>query len=356
MLSGSLLRPGVRSPLGRAVVMLVGVMVFLVGAASAEARQWSQTSPADYFFGSGIGFTDGAGSSVSNLWAVGENDADLETPIAQRFNGVSWTSTSPRAGLSAEDGGLLGVAVVSAANVWAVGWQDTGVLVEHYNGSGWTVSLTPTSFPGGVLNDVAAVSWRRAWAVGATDQGTALILRHTANGWRIVHNSGDSALTGVVVLSRRNVWAVGRAGLIEHFNGTRWTKRSTPLGGGVDFMAVSQVPRTGHVWAVGRDQGTGDPAAVYFNGRRFVVRTPLAGGSLNAIAATNGSDVWAAGRTGTGQGFAEHWNGQQWSTTSGTDLTAGTIQSISLIRNSRNLWAVGTTADENFGPFAALYR
>jgi hypothetical protein len=340
----------------RALVAVVGVMVFLAVTASADARRWSQTPPPDFFFGSGIGFTDGAGSSISNLWAVGENDADLETPIAQRFNGVSWTSTSPRAGLSSDDGGLLGVAVLSAVNVWAVGWQDTGVLVEHYNGAGWTASRVPPSVPGSVLNDVAALSWRRAWAVGATDQGAALILRHSTRGWRVVHTSGDSALTGVIALSPRNVWAVGRGGLVEYFNGTDWTRRSTPLGTGVDFTAIGRVPGTRQLWLIGTNQTTGDPAAVYFNGRRFVARPPLAGGSLIAIAASSGSDVWAAGRTGAGLGFAEHWNGHHWTITSNTDLTAGTIQSISPITNTRNLWATGTTTDGNFGPFAALYH
>ena len=340
----------------RALVAVVCVMLFMAVTVSADTRRWSQTPPPDFFFGSGIGFTDGAGSSVSNLWAVGENDADLETPIAQRFNGISWTSTSPRAGLSSDDGGLLGVAVLSASNVWAVGWQDTGVLVEHYNGGGWMASRVPASAPGSVLNDVAALSWRRAWAVGATDQGAALILRHTARGWRVVHNSGDSALTGVVTLSQQNVWAVGRGGLVEHFNGTRWARRSTPLGGGVDFTAIGRVPGTRHLWAIGTNQATLDPAAVYFNGRRFVARPPLAGGSLIAIAASSGSDVWAAGHTGAGLGFAEHWDGHHWTIASGTDLTAGTIRSISLITNSRNLWATGTTIDQNFGPFAAIYH
>ena len=350
------LRRVVRVALGCALVTAAAAMLLLAASASADTRRWSQTVPADVFFGSGIGFTDGAGSSLSNLWAVGENDADLETPIAQRFNGVSWTSTSPRAGLSSEDGGLLGVAALSASNVWAVGWQDTGVLVEHYNGRGWRASPVPPSIPGSVLNDVAALSWRRAWAVGSTDQGRALIVRHTAAGWRVVRTAGGSALTGVVAVSRRNVWAVGRGGLVEHFNGSRWAARSTPLGDGVDFTAVGRVPGTRHLWAIGTNQATGDPAAVFFNGRRFVVRSPLPGGSLTAIAASSGSDVWAGGRTGAGLGFAEHWDGHRWTITSGTDLTAGTIQSISLITNSRNLWAVGTTTEGNFGPFAALYH
>src|SRR4051794_6738194 len=339
----------------RALVAVVGVMLFLAVTASADTRRWSQTPPPDFFFGSGIGFTDGAGSSVSNLWAVGENNADLETPIAQRFNGVSWTSISPKAGLSSDDGGLLGVAVLSASSVWAVGWQDTGVLVEHYNGDGWTASRVPSSVPGSVLNDVAALTWRRAWAVGATDQGASLILRHSAQGWRVVHTRGNSALTGVVALARQNVWAVGRDGLVEHFNGTRWARRSTPLGSEVDFTAVARVLGTRHLWAIGTSRASGDPAAVYFNGRRFVTKTPLAGGSLIAIVASSRSDVWAAGRTGAGLGFAEHWNGEPWTIASNTDLTAGAIRSISLITNSRNFWAVGTTIDGNFGPFAALY-
>src|SRR3954452_12869565 len=39
----------------RALVAVVGVMLFLAVTASADTRRWSQTPPPDFFFGSGIG-------------------------------------------------------------------------------------------------------------------------------------------------------------------------------------------------------------------------------------------------------------------------------------------------------------
>jgi len=101
-----------------------------------------------------------------------------------------------------------------------------------------------------------------------------------------------------------------------------------------------------------------------WNGRTWSIQDmPAPAGvpdpSINGLSCSSSKFCIAVGSSDFGNGgqtFAEHWDGHRWAITSGTDLTAGTIQSISLITNSRNLWAVGTTTDGNFGPFAALYH
>src|SRR5436305_546774 len=66
---------------------------------------------------------------------------------------------------------LSGVAALTASNAWAVGGYDTGgtglnhTLIEHWNGTAWSIVPTPDS-PPGVLNAVDAVSASDVWAVG----------------------------------------------------------------------------------------------------------------------------------------------------------------------------------------------
>src|SRR5207249_4235539 len=67
---------------------------------------------------------------------------------------------------------LLGSAAVSATDAWTVGWsaastRPLATLVEHWDGSSWTV--TPTQNPGrdiNVLTALAAAASDDAWAVG----------------------------------------------------------------------------------------------------------------------------------------------------------------------------------------------
>jgi len=73
------------------------------------------------------------------------------------------------------------VTATSASDAWAVGRNDlTGSsLVEHWDGTAWTVVPTPAGSGG--LDEVAAKTPGTAWAVGSGDasqtNGIALRLR-----------------------------------------------------------------------------------------------------------------------------------------------------------------------------------
>jgi hypothetical protein len=107
----------------RLVVSLVVAGATLAAAvpATASAPRWHPTTLAAPAF---PGFVGVGASSASNVWAVGENDADRETPYAQRWNGSSWTSVPvPLPGPTTDilDGGLFSVSALSTSNAWAVG-------------------------------------------------------------------------------------------------------------------------------------------------------------------------------------------------------------------------------------------
>src|SRR5579864_5164851 len=109
----------------RIVVGLVvgGATLAAAIPASASPPTWHSTTLAAPAF---PGFVGVGASSASDVWAVGENDADRETPYAQHWNGSSWSSVPiPLPGPSSDilDGGLFGVSALSASKAWAVGWH-----------------------------------------------------------------------------------------------------------------------------------------------------------------------------------------------------------------------------------------
>ena len=99
---------------------------------------------------------------------------------------------------------LSAVAVTSAANAWAVGLTvrpgHLQSLIEHWNGSAWTVMASPAQ---GMLTGVAATSASNAWAVGTTGSGKALILRWNGKAWKQVPcpAPAHSGLNGVAATS-----------------------------------------------------------------------------------------------------------------------------------------------------------
>jgi hypothetical protein len=115
---------------------------------------------------------------------------------------------------------------LSPKDAWAVGGlggvsgitDDT--LIEHWNGSGWTLVKSPSPFLGGnELSAVAAVSAKDIWAVGG---GNVISAKGTATA------------------------------LALHWDGATWEQVSTPSPGAYNgLFGIATVPGTGQLWAVG---------------------------------------------------------------------------------------------------------
>src|SRR5438132_2657024 len=171
----------------------------------------------------------------------------------------SWSIiASPDAGLYDE---LDGVTAISANDVWAVGYitelngVNTQTLIEHWDGSQWTMVSSPN--PGSVRDElygVAAISANDVWAVGDSFNGgnsnnLTLIEHWDGTSWSVVSSpdpGGDNTLNGVVALSATNVWAVGS--LIEHWDGTQWSIVSSPSTG---YLYGVAAVNPNDMWAVG---------------------------------------------------------------------------------------------------------
>ena len=60
------------------------------------------------------------------------------------------------------------------------------------------------------------------YAVGGTAR-SALVLRHDTNGWWQMDPGTSRTLWWVHGFSQSDVYAVGAAGVVTHYDGTRWT-------------------------------------------------------------------------------------------------------------------------------------
>ncbi len=241
-------------------------------------------------------------------------------------------------------------------------------------GAGWTVAPQPAISGAGGLEDVAASS-TDAWAVGhrfdsIDHAGHALIEHHDGTSWTISPSADgpaalQSALSGVTARTASDAWAVGsftRANnlirtLIEHWDGTSWTRVMSPNAGhpaGGDLSGVTALAAD-DVWAVGGyGQGaSGRTLIEHWDGMAWtVVPSPNKGpfpNSLSAVTAIAPDDVWAVGTWFT-KAFDDrtltlHWDGTSWqrvpSPNAGPASAANDLVSVSA-NATDDVWAVGS--------------
>src|SRR6266568_2507641 len=217
-----------------------------------------------------------AAVSANDVWAVGSsgNQRSGAQTLIEHWNGSSWSVvTSPNPGSIYNT--LYGVTVISAANVWAVGYyvNTTGVtqtLIEHWNGTSWSVVKSPSPATGNnELFSVSAASASSIWTVGFLTNNTSqtpvdqtLIEHWNGSSWSVVTSPSPGSggdLRAVAAVSAGNVWAVGYYSpnsssiqtLVERWNGTSWqVVKSANIGTSPTFSAVAAV--SAHdIWAVG---------------------------------------------------------------------------------------------------------
>ena len=298
------------------------------------------------------------------------------------------------------DAGLSAVAAVSANDVWAVGsitydhgtYASSGptyALIEHWNGSSWSIVPNPRALStdsanaSESLSAVSAVSADDVWAVGSympnPDVGPpmlfqTLIEHWDGTSWSIVPspNLGISSnqLNGVTAVSANDVWAVGSGGnetLVEHWNGTSWSIVPSPITltqavlNGVTAVSAIDVWAVGYINSNTAEEGDqSDTLIEHWNGANWSMmpspdKVPssvgyIAFNTLNAVSAVSADDIWAVGYSEdtSPKMVAEHWNGTSWSivhspsigsssSTRATDVGFRSVVAIS----ANDVWAVG---------------
>lgn len=224
-----------------------------------------------------LGVTD---VSPAEAFAVGECVSHAAGYIEQ-WNGSTWsmdTLPSPNNGATSS---LSSVFADSATDAWAVGsYLSSAGRYEpyslHYNGSSWSIVTMPPT-PGTndtlvyYLQDIDAISPTNVWAVGESgdDVGvggapTATLVEHyNGSAWSVVSSPtvGTSPyVNAVTATSSGNVWAVGydfpSGGSAQTFttlwNGSAWTTESSPDAGTASLLVgAATISGGADVWAVG---------------------------------------------------------------------------------------------------------
>ena len=115
------------------------------------------------------------------------------------------------------------------ANAWAVGKGRNGAaLAEHWNGTAWSVVQVPTpaGAAGSQLSGISALSPSDIWAadsvitvVGTTIQTRTLIEHWNGSSWSVVASpnvGGNDNLLNGVSATTGDVWTVGSSDVFAH--------------------------------------------------------------------------------------------------------------------------------------------
>jgi hypothetical protein len=227
--------------------------------------------------------------SATNAWAVGKgrNGAAL----AEHWNGTAWAVVPVPTPAGSASSQLSGISALSPSNLWAVGSVATVVgttvqtrtLVEHWNGTTWGIVTSRNASNSNLLTGVAAVAGNNVWAVGytittdGTNQPDKTLVEHwNGSAWSVVASpspASNDTLSGVAARSAGDVWAVGtrqdRSGAIpidrtltEHWNGSAWSVVASPNVGGNDNLLNGVSATTGDVWTVGSSEVTAHTLAL----------------------------------------------------------------------------------------------
>jgi hypothetical protein len=285
--------------------------------------------------------------------------------------GLTVPSTSNAAGPAAVHGvvgTLVAATSLSADDMWAVGsrprnhFKEFGAFTVHWDGSKWTQQiLDVTHFS--TLDGVDAAASDDVWAVGSRRPETKpmpLIEHWDGTDWSVVETSNPPArgeLHDVQVVASNDAWAVGRGGkvaMIEHWKGDKWSRIKNPVLGelrSVDGSSASDI------WAVGsKDRGRDfEPVVEHFDGstwrqdKSFINPVPGNETYPTAVVSNSPTDAWVFGwyadnhSGGDSKMLIEHWDGTAWKLLKGP---SGIGRDFSLNdaagTSSSDIWAVGS--------------
>lgn len=153
--------------------------------------------------------------AADDAWAVGtRSDADgFPLGLIEHWDGSEWTIVDhPES--TARGTALHDVTAVSPTDIWAVGevspetgsWTDARPLVMHYDGTSWTTIPTPEvpkEQRPAQLRSVSVTDDGQVWAAGLRNAaegvfGVPLILHHDGSGWQEPPDPGVGTRINVV--------------------------------------------------------------------------------------------------------------------------------------------------------------
>jgi len=215
-----------------------------------------------------------SGRIDDDAWAVGSaaDDDRVVSALVEHWNGSTW-SLVPTPDFGASATALTDVVVLPSGDVWVSGsirepGKPSRALAMRWSHGAWTVTATPVIGLSTRFNALAGTSESNLWAAGSADEGgrtITLIARWNNDGWSITPSPNPGTSGNEI----RSVW----------------------------------VAANGRAWAVGLYSNGSEvrPLAEVWNGAEWILDNPDASraGWLNAVAAQD-STVLAVGSTSTG--------------------------------------------------------
>ena len=327
-----------------------------------------------------------------DCWLLGTHGTDAASAIWQ-YSGGAWTSV-PFAGPGTLDGLTCVTAddcwAVGGHFTVTPGPNDgvTQPLIEHSDGTGFSAVSEP-QVPGDAdgLRAVSCVSADDCWAdgnYGANSENGGdgilhpLVEHYDGSVWTVVNGAASgldgAELTAVTCASPAECWAVGSqwtGALIEEFDGSGWRVVSSPVLNGIGLAAVA-CPSPADCWAAGSTGAPQTPTApleapliAQSAGAGWEVASSPSvqggpnGAVLSGIACSSGDDCWAVGTIqealsdlmgtpppNTAPPLIEHWDGSSWTVVGGlpVDTGGGGLSDVTCVPASGDCFAVGPTS------------
>jgi hypothetical protein len=279
----------------------------------------------------------------NNCFAVGDYVSGSGTKaLVEHWNGTTWSIVATPSPAGAQSVSLSGVSCSSATFCFAVGSEGVvngaRTLTERWNGSTWSVVASPQV---DALAGVSCVSPKLCFAAGydVTEEGAeTLIERWNGTKWSINSLENPSGfnnyLTSVSCASATSCAAVGFVGsdladqpLEMHWNGTKW---SVVFGfANIDSPNVDMtgVSCAGPTFCIAVGTQT-----ERWNGKTWSKIAPAGGGAVSCVSATSCLAVGGAS--------ASQWNGKAWSKVTGANPT-GSLVGVSCL-STTTCFAVGS--------------
>ena len=225
-------------------------------------------------------------TSANDIWAIGSllsESGQLLSYLFEHFDGKKWTATS----IISNDAFLFGSSADQTNDVWAVGFNgpendDSKTLALHFDGTTWSQAVTPSVGSGAnQFNGVLALAPNDVWAVGFStpvappkQAATVTLIEHyDGTSWSVVPspNVGPNSiyqsnrLFGITANSSTDIYAFGsyfasdgsghQMTLLLHWDGSTWQIIPSPNPtNGVfpsDLLFAGVVPSPGNIWIVG---------------------------------------------------------------------------------------------------------
>ena len=337
-----------------------------ISATSTVNGQWEIVpSPNTTTDASEPNFLDAIGCpSANDCWAVGHSDTcivvdgngvcNIHKTLTEHWDGTTWSIVpSPNPSIKANI--LYDVSCVSPNDCWAVGYQadpaygfpGSETLIEHWDGSSWSVVVSPNlaePVPYGVLQTVACASASDCWALGygsnaVTGSADPLTLHWDGTLWSLVATTNPNPnasqfIQQVTCPSATNCWAVGQSvtstttdsvyqTLILKWDGMSWTQVASPNPSPTDssFQGLA-CTSANDCWAVGLSYVAGEGAktlTAHWDGSAWMIAASpnprSQGNNLQSVTCLTSNNCWAVGSGDGGLAYTlvVHWDGSNWS-------------------------------------------